>query len=67
MALQNAVVAVLVEDAAHSVQITDPDPAKEPQTITPPPPCLRFDVTHCGIILSPTGLRTKMLCDEPKF
>uniref|UniRef100_A0AAX7V101 NADH dehydrogenase [ubiquinone] 1 beta subcomplex subunit 11, mitochondrial n=1 Tax=Astatotilapia calliptera TaxID=8154 RepID=A0AAX7V101_ASTCA len=51
IALQNAVVAVLVQGASHSVQVTDPGSSKQPQTITLPPPCLTVDATHCGTIL----------------
>lgn len=49
MVLQKAVVAVLVQDASHSVQVTISS-----ETAPLPLPCLTVDTTHRGTILSPT-------------
>ena len=67
MVLQNAVVALLVQCASHSVQVADSGSSKRAQIIMLSPPCLTVGVTHCGTILSLTRWRTKTLRDEPKI
>ena len=67
MALQNAVVALLVQGAVTLCKSPTLDPAKEPQIITLPPPCLAVGVTHWGTILPRSRWRTTTMRDEPKI
>lgn len=61
IAHHNAVVALLVQGGAYSVQVTDPGTTKQPQTITVPPPCLTADVETSSRLLD----RIQSLRDEP--
>ena len=60
MALQNGVIAFLLQDLFYPLEISHFTTTKAPQTITLPPPCLTDGVKHSSSIFSASHV---LLCD----
>ena len=67
MALQNAVVAMLVKCALNFELISNSVTSKHPYTITPPPPCFTVGTTHVETICSPCVLQRPSKCNQKSW